>query len=143
MQKEEIIKLLDQNNNFHLTFKVISFEDKTLLKEYDDYLNNRLIDHLLLTDMDNCLKLIQNHYNNQQKYIITTTDFDFFLEQLIVLSVGNTKLIKPIIPVYYLSKDNKVIQKIKTRCHQINNNLFFGYKNKEQLFIDITNQITK
>lgn len=140
MKKQEIISLLNKNHNFHLTFKVICFESALLLDKYDSYLNKNNIKHIVIKDIENSYDLLKQAYDNNIKNVICISNIDFLLYQVVVLDNDNVSVIKPIIPVYYLSKDNKIIQKIKTRCHQLDNK-FFGFKDKETLFIEIDKKI--
>ena len=141
MEKQEIISLLNQNHNFHLTFKVICFENGLLAQEYENYLANNKIEYITIKNIENSYDLLKQAYDNNIKNIICLSNIDFLLYQLIVLDNDNVNVIKPIIPLYYLSKDNKIIQKIKTRCHQLDNQ-FFGFKDKETLFIEITKKLS-
>ena len=139
MNKDEIIKKLNENNNFHLTFKVIEFVNEELLNQYSNYLTDKNIIHENVTQISSSYMTLKNAYENNVKIILCTSDISFLLPQLLVLDNDDINKIRPEIPVYYCLKDNKKIQNIKTTCNRINLK-YYSFKNNNDLFIEIASK---
>ena len=50
--------------------------------------------------------------------MLVNENIDFLLPIFTVLTKDMIELIKPMIPVYYYLKDNKIIQRVKTNCNK-------------------------
>ena len=114
---KSILEKLNQNNNFHLTFKVIQIDDDKVI----DLLVNKISTKVYVIKENNDLydKLLKA-YNENYKWIICNSSIDILLPQVVVLTSDNIDIIKYNIPVYYHLKDNRKIQNIKTACNKIN-----------------------
>lgn len=113
---DEIIKKLNENNNFHLSLKGIQITDNNLINEVKKHLESKGLTVKIL-GKNNLYNDLEEAYKNKIDYVLYDDSINILLPLFIVLTNGNTDIIKPIIPVYYIQKDNKVIQRIKTVCN--------------------------
>lgn len=112
---KELVKKLNQNNNFHLTFKVVQVTDDCIIDKIVQLSKKEI---LALKNNDNIFENLLNAYNNNVKHIICNEKIEILLPLATFITKENVDVIKPIIPVYYYLKDNRIIQKIKTQCNK-------------------------
>lgn len=117
MEKEVLMKLND-NNNFHLSLKVIQITDDDLISKCEEYLNGKGKTVLVILANDNLYEKLLNAYEMKVDYILINEKINILLPQSILITKDVTNIIKPMIPVYYLLKDNRIIQRIKTTCNK-------------------------
>ena len=132
MKKQEIIKKLNLQNNFHLTLKVIQFTDLQLLKEFKNELENLGKSVIDITSIDTAYELLNKAYNDKIDYVLCNNSIDFLLPLVNVINTDDLSTIKPLVPVMFCLKDNKISQKLKTKCHQ-SYIPFEEYKSKKEL----------
>lgn len=131
MEKEVLMKLND-NNNFHLSLKVIQITDNDLISKCEEYLNGKGKTVFAILANDNLYEKLLNAYEMKVDYILINEKINILLPQLILITKDITNIIKPMIPVYYLLKDNKIIQKVKTTCNKKYTS-YQALKNEEEL----------
>lgn len=112
---KEVIKKLNNNNNFHLSFKVIQISDDNLIDEIKEITTKKV---LVLKDTTNLFEKLLSAYNNNIKYVVCNDKIDVLLPLVVFITNDNVDVIKPTIPVFYYLKDNKIIQKVKTQCNK-------------------------
>ena len=117
MEKEVLMKLND-NNNFHLSLKVIQITDDDLISKCEEYLNGKGKTVFVILANDNLYEKLLNVYEMKVDYILINEKINILLPQSILITKDVTNIIKPMIPVYYLLKDNRIIQRIKTTCNK-------------------------
>lgn len=117
MEKEVLMKLND-NNNFHLSLKVIQITDDDLISKCEEYLNGKGKTVFVILANDNLYEKLLNAYEMKVDYILINEKINILLPQSILITKDVTNIIKPMIPVYYLLKDNRIIQRIKTTCNK-------------------------
>ena len=117
MEKEVLMKLND-NNNFHLSLKVIQITDDELISKCEEYLNDKGKTVFVILANDNLYEKLLNAYEMKVDYILINEKINILLPQSILITKDVTNIIKPMIPVYYLLKDNRIIQRIKTTCNK-------------------------
>ena len=117
MEKDLLLKL-NEYNNFHLSLKVIQITDNDLISECEEYLyaQGKKVFVILTNDslFDNLLKA----YESKVDYVLINENINILLPQSILITKDVTSIIKPMISVYYLLKDNRIIQKVKTTCNK-------------------------
>lgn len=117
MEKEVLMKLND-NNNFHLSLKVIQITDDDLISKCEEYLNGKGKTVFVILANDNLYEKLLNAYEMKVDYILINEKINILLPQSILITKDVTNIIKPMIPVYCLLKDNRIIQRIKTTCNK-------------------------
>ena len=117
MEKEVLMELND-NNNFHLSLKVIQITDDDLISKCEEYLNGKGKTVFVILANDNLYEKLLNAYEMKVDYILINEKINILLPQSILITKDVTNIIKPMIPVYYLLKDNRIIQRIKTTCNK-------------------------
>lgn len=130
MCEKEVIKQLNQNNNFHLALKCVQITDDKIIKEIIKNDKNKKI--VEITSLENAYEKLLKAYNDKVDLVLVNENIKFVLPQLVILTKEETSLITPLIPTYYLIKDNKIIQKIKTICHKKESS-FFQLKNEKEI----------
>ena len=137
MKELEIIEKLNQLNNIHLTFKCIQFSNDEIIEEFASLLTNKKV--MIITSLDECLEKIVKAYNEKYDLVLVNEKIRFMLPIVSVVLNDNTEIIKPMIDVLYLLKDNKIIQKVKTCCNK-KHSKYIAFKNKEELFLELINR---
>lgn len=130
---KETIKKLNQNNNFHLSFKVIQINDDSIIDLLIKKINEKV--YVIKERYDLYDKLL-DAYNNKYKYIVCNETINFLLPLVTIIVKDDVSLIKPTIPVYYYLKDNKIIQKVKTTCNK-KMTTYEGFKTIEDLLCKV------
>ena len=118
MKKLEIIEKLNQNNNFHLSFKSILATDNKVLSKLKQVIESKNKKAIIITSLDNAYEELLLSYNNKIDYILVNQELTFMLPLVNIITTDEVSIIKPIIPTYYCLKDNKIIQKVKTTCNK-------------------------
>ncbi len=140
MNQQELNEKLNQNKNFHLTLKVIQFVDDDLLNDFADYLTSFHCTYVKIKNINEAYEILLQAYQNQIQYVLCNDCIDCLLPLVCIVSQDNFTIVKPIIPVYYLLKDNRIIQKLKTLCRK-RMTTFTAFKNKKELFQQVLNLI--
>ena len=117
MQKELLSKL-NKYNNFHLSLKVIQITDNDLISEYNKYLNDKGLSTMVVLSSDDLFEILLEAYETKVDYVLINENINILLPQWMLITKDVTNIIKPMIPVYFLLKDNKIIQKVKTVCNK-------------------------
>ena len=110
MKELDVIEKLNKNNNFHLALKVIQISDDSIIDALKE-------DYVVIKQVEESYELLLKAYNEKKK-VLVNENIKFLLPQIIIITKDVIDIIKPIIPVYYHLKDNKIIQKIKPCCHK-------------------------
>ena len=118
MNNAEIIKELNKYNNFHLSLKVIQITDDKLLESLSTFLKDNKKSSIIITTLNNVIDELLKAYNKKIDYVLCNENIEFLLPLVIILTKENLDLIKPLIPVFYTIKDNKIIEKLKTTCRK-------------------------
>ena len=116
MERLEILTKLNKENNFHLSIKTIQITDDDLISKIKESNIEKKIK--TLTSLDNAYETLLECYNNKIDVLLVNENIDFLLPIFTVLTKDMIELIKPMIPVYYYLKDNKIIQRVKTNCNK-------------------------
>ena len=116
MKELEIIEKLNQLNNFHLSLRVIQIDNDEIIKEVSKLNSNKKI--TTITNLEESFDKLYEAYNEKADVVLVNEKVNFLLPLISVLTKQSIDIIKPIIPVYYYLKDNKIIQKVKTACHK-------------------------
>ena len=135
MEKEVLMKLND-NNNFHLSLKVIQITDDDLISKCEEYLNGKGKTVFVILANDNLYEKLLNAYEMKVDYILINEKINILLPQSILITKDVTNIIKPMIPVYYLLKDNRIIQRIKTTCNK-KYTTYIAIKSAEEYFLTL------
>lgn len=141
MKNQEIIEKLKINNNFHLSLKVIQVSGENLIVFISNYLNKCNKKTMIITDLNECYEKLLNAYENNFDYVICNENINFLLPLVSIINNDELSIIKPMIPVFYLTKDNKIIQQIKTTCRK-KMTTFQSVKNNDEL-IKIIDELIK
>lgn len=129
MNEQEILKKLNEKENFQLTFKVIQITDDLLLNEV-----SKLFDNVeIITSIDKSYDKLLKAYLRKDKYLLINENISFLLPIIIVLTNDYLSLIKPMTPIYCKINDNKKFQNVKTRCNQMQLNQPIRLKNNEEI----------
>ena len=115
----QLIKRLNEENNFHLALKVIQVTDCEISKKLKDLLCS-LGKSCEIIDNDNPYEILKKAYEEKINYIIARSNDNYLLPLVVVIASDDIDVIKPMIPTLYMLKDNKIIQKVKTRCNKLN-----------------------
>ena len=118
MNNGKIIKELNTYNNFHLSLKVIQITDENLLNSVSIFLKENKKSSIIITSLNKVIEKLQKAYNEKIDYVLCNENIEFLLPLVIILTKENLDLIKPLIPVFYTIKDNKIIEKLKTTCRK-------------------------
>lgn len=122
---------LNQNNNFHLSLKVIQATEVKALKALQEKLkeNNKTS---IIIETSNCYEILLKAYNEKIDYVLVNSSVNFLLPLVNIITTDDVSIIKPMIPTYYLLKDNKIIQKVKTTCNK-KMSTYSAFKTLEEL----------
>ena len=131
MEKDLLLKL-NEYNNFHLSLKVIQITDNDLISKCEEYLYAQGKTVFVLLTNDSLFENLLKAYESKVDYVLINENINILLPQSILITKDVTSIIKPMIPVYYLLKDNKVIQKIKTHCHKTST-MFYQIKSIDDI----------
>lgn len=118
MNNAEIIKELNKYNNFHLSLKVIQITDDKLLESLSTFLKDNKKSSIIITTLNNVIDELLKAYNKKIDYVLCNENIEFLLPLVTILTKEKLSLIKPLIPVLYMIKDNRIIEKIKTTCRK-------------------------
>ena len=115
----QLIKRLNEENNFHLSLKVIQVTDEKVALQLLDKLQEegKTVD---IIDKNDPYKTLKKAYEEKIDYIIARSNDNYLLPLVVVIANDDIDVIKPMIPTLYMLKDNKIIQKVKTRCNKLN-----------------------
>lgn len=115
----QLIKRLNEENNFHLSLKVIQVTDESVALQLLDKLQEegKTVD---IIDKNDPYKTLKKAHEEKIDYIIARSNDNYLLPLVVVIASDDIDVIKPMIPTLYLLKDNKIIQKVKTRCNKLN-----------------------
>ena len=115
----QLIKRLNEENNFHLSLKVIQVTDEKVALQLLDKLQEegKTVD---IIDKNDPYKTLKKAHEEKIDYIIARSNDNYLLPLVVVIANDDIDVIKPMIPTLYMLKDNKIIQKVKTRCNKLN-----------------------
>jgi len=115
----QLIKRLNEENNFHLSLKVIQVTDENVALQLLDKLQEegKTVD---IIDKNDPYKTLKKAHEEKIDYIIARSNDNYLLPLVVVIASDDIDVIKPMIPTLYMLKDNKIIQKVKTRCNKLN-----------------------
>lgn len=115
----QLIKRLNEENNFHLSLKVIQVTDENVALQLLDKLQEEgeTVD---IIDKNDPYKTLKKAHEEKIDYIIARSNDNYLLPLVVVIASDDIDVIKPMIPTLYMLKDNKIIQKVKTRCNKLN-----------------------
>ena len=130
MNELEIITRLNENQNFHLSLKCIQITDDKIIE--DILKENKTEKIMAIKDLNSAYENLLKAHKENFGLVIVNENIRFLLPQYIVLTKENLEILQPMIPVYYLLKDNKVIQKIKTHCHKTST-MFYQIKSIDDI----------
>ena len=115
MKNNDFLNKLNEQNNFHLTFKVIQITDNTLL----EYAASKTIEKNVIINSENDIyEQLKNAYENKVRFVFIDEKIDCLLPFYVCLTIPYIDIIKPLIPVLYTIKDNKEKEYIKTACRK-------------------------
>lgn len=117
MEKDLLLKL-NEYNNFHLSLKVIQITDNDLISECEEYLYAQGKKVFVILTKDSLFENLLKAYESKVDCVLINENINILLPQSILITKDVTSIIKPMIPVYYLLKDNRIIQKVKTVCNK-------------------------
>ncbi len=117
MEKDLLLKL-NEYNNFHLSLKVIQITDNDLIDKCKEYLYAQGKTVFVILTNDSLFETLLKAYESKVDYVLINENINILLPQSILITKDVTSIIKPMIPVYYLLKDNRIIQKVKTTCNK-------------------------
>ena len=117
MEKDLLLKL-NEYNNFHLSLKVIQITDNDLISECEEYLYAQGKKVFVILTKDSLFENLLKAYESKVDCVLINENINILLPQSILITKDVTSIIKPMIPVYYLLKDNRIIQKVKTACNK-------------------------
>ena len=129
MKNQKIIEKLNQNNNFHLSLKVIQITDRKILEQLKQELENN---NKKVVIINNSYEALLDAYNNKVDYVLIDETINYLLPLVVVITKEIIDIIKPIIPTFYLLKDNRIIQKVKTQCNK-KMSKYISFKNVKEL----------
>lgn len=127
----QLIKRLNEENNFHLALKVIQVTDCEISKKLKDLLCS-LGKSCEIIDNDNPYEILKKAYDEKTDYVIAGSNDNYLLPLVVVINNDNVDVIKPMIPTLYLLKDNKIIQKVKTKCNKLSSP-YFQIKDEKEI----------
>lgn len=133
MESLEILKKLNNHNNFHLTLKVIEISNDLLLDSIASFINAQNKTTQVITSKKKCFDLLYFAYINKIDYVLVNQNIDFLLPLVSIIYKDELTLIKPMIPILYLTKDNKIAEEIKKNCRK-KMTTFQYIKNNDELF---------
>ena len=117
MEKDLLLKL-NEYNNFHLSLKVIQITDNDLISKCEEYLSKKEKKVFVILTNEGLFENILKAYESKVDYVLINENINILLPQSILITKDVTSIIKPMISVYYLLKDNRIIQKVKTTCNK-------------------------
>ena len=117
MEKDLLLKL-NQYNNLHLSLKVIQITDNDLISDCEEYLYPQGKKVFVILTKDSLFENLLKAYESKVDCVLINENINILLPQSILITKDVTSIIKPMIPVYYLLKDNRIIQKVKTVCNK-------------------------
>lgn len=117
MGKDLLLKL-NEYNNFHLSLKVIQITDNDLISKCEEFLCAQGKTVFVILTNDSLFENLLKAHESKVDYVLINENINILLPQSILITKDVTSIIKPMIPVYYLLKDNRIIQKVKTACNK-------------------------
>ena len=136
MNKLEIIEKLNQNNNFHLSLKVISATQDSFLYQIKEVIEKKNKSVMIIIDIEGCYEKLKQAYQEKIDYVLVNSQLSFLLPLVNIITSDDVSSIKPTIPTYYCLKDNKIIQKVKTTCNK-KMSTYYSFKSIEELINDV------
>lgn len=132
-----LIYQLNLKNNFHLSLKCIEFSEKKTLMAFCKSLSTNNYSYQIIDESQDIYSQLYKAYLTKVDYVLYIS-IPVLLPLLFVITNDNYENIKPLIPVYYCLKDNRIIQKVKTKCNQTYTQ-YFPFHNEEELLNNIIN----
>lgn len=136
MNKLEIIEKLNQNNNFHLSLKVISSTQDSVLYQIKEVIEKENKSAIVITDIEGCYEKLQQAYQEKIDYVLVNSQISFLLPLVNIITNDDISVIKPMIPTFYHLKDNRIIQKVKTTCNKKLSS-YYSFKTLEELIYQV------
>ncbi len=133
---------LNEKDNFHLSLKCIEFSDQTIISEFQEKLIEQKISYTIIDKNEDIFQQLWNAYQQQVEFVLYSSPLTVLLPLVLVITNENITQIKPIIPVFYYLKDNKIIQQVKTLCNKTYTQ-YQAFKSHQELFDAIFIQIIK
>ena len=139
MEKQEILKKLNKNNNFHLSIKVIQVTDNLLIKNITTKISKKCF---IINNENSVYDQLKEAYETGVEYVFIDEKIDYLLPIYICITKACYDIIKPIVPVFYVLKDNKEKENIKTACRK-KMTTWQEYKNTQEMIDEIINILNK
>lgn len=136
MNKLEIIEKLNQNNNFHLSLKVISSTQDSVLYQIKEVIEKENKSAIIITDIEGSYEKLQQAYQGKIDYVLVNSQISFLLPLVNIITNDDISVIKPMIPTFYHLKDNRIIQKVKTTCNKKMSS-YYSFKTLEELIYQV------
>ena len=139
MKNKELLNKLNEQNNFHLTFKVVQITDYTLL----EYVSSKTNEKNVVVDSKNDIyEQLKKAYNDNIRVVFIDEKIDCLLPYYICLTKPCLDIIKPLISVFYTTKDNKEKENIKTACRK-KMTKWQEFKSNEEMLDYLINQLNQ
>ena len=139
MEKQETIKKLNKHDNFHLTLKIIQITDNLLIKEVISKISKKSV---VIDNQNNIYNQLKEAYETRVEYVFIDEKIDYLLPIYICITKEAFDIIKPIVPVFYVLKDNKQKEKIKTICRK-KMTTWQEYKTTQEMLDELINILNK
>lgn len=133
---------LNEYHNFHLSLKCIEFSDQTIISEFLEKLNEQKVSYTVIDKNKDIFQQLWNAYHQKVEVVLYSSPLLVLLPLVFVITNENIFQIKPIVPVFYCLKDNKIIQQVKTLCNKTYTH-YQAFKSHQELFDAIFTQIIK
>lgn len=140
MDIKNLIELLNQNNNFHLSLRCIMANEVKVLDALKNRLENNNNNTLVIDSLDNAYNQLTYAYNNKIDYVLVNKDLSFMLPLVNIITTDDISTIKPMIPTFYCLKDNRIIQKVKTTCNK-KMSTYKAFHSIEELLEEVLNTL--
>ena len=106
-----LIKRLNEENNFHLSLKVIQVTDYKVSQNLKEALCS-LGKSCEIIDNDNSYETLKKAYDEKIDYVISGSKDNYLLPLVVVINNDNVDVIKPMIPTLYLLKEENNLSRI-------------------------------